>query len=244
MCRRRKTGFSTLELMVAMSMFGMFSLLMFYALQGTSKVWQRTSARDRVLRELVRARAQLTRDLMNSSAAPGQFATGKVGPSLGAGFDGDALTVLNCDDGNGKWTLDANGNAVMQRQVTYALWVPNNVNAKYGFAFSGVADADNYEEACPYKWLVRKVSPAPGGSPPAIPATWLTALTRPSNFASSEVVATLLGFRVRSSGAQWELELKATAVDDARRKLPIGSARLGASPYTLIHRFTVGANNG
>jgi len=233
--------------MISMAIFSMLTTLLAFTLRSTSKVWQRTSARDQALAQISKARNSLTRDLMNASQTVGQWATSTVGPSLGAGLDGDALTFLTCENGNTPWNIDNNGASVMTGEITYSLFVPVNVNTLYGLNFSGVADANGYEEACPYKWLVRRRDPAPTGNPVVVPANWnTTLLSRPSSLqatASSEVVSTLTGMRILQSGSQWQIELKATAVADARRKISLGSTPLGSSPYTLVQRFTVPAHN-
>lgn len=248
---RRCKGFSVLELIISISFLALFSMMMFLALQSTTQVWRRTSSRDGALRQLVRARAFLTRDLINGSGRPNQFATAPVGPSLGAGFDGDALTILTCGDGTTPWNVTTSGTSVLLQEITYSLFVPNNVNTLYGGNFVGLADAQGYEEACPYKWLVRRLDPVPAVVPPnpesVVPGNWTTALLlRPTNKTSTsttQVVSTLLGFRVLTFGTQWQFELKACAVEDARRKVPIGSAPLGSSQYTLTQRFTVPIHN-
>lgn len=246
----KRHGFTVIELAIAMGFMGLFSMMMFFALKNTSGVWRRTSSRDNAMRELVRARSFLSRDLMNGSARPNQFANTTVGPSLGAGRDGDALTILTNDNETTPWNVTTSGNSILRREVTYSLFVPNNVNTLYGSTFPGVADAQGYEQACPYKWLVRRIDPAPAVVPPnpepVIPATWTTFLVRPSSkagTATTQVVSTLLGFRVLASGGLWEFELKACAVEDARHTIGIGSTPLGSSQYTLVQRFSVPIHN-
>ena len=61
--------------------------------------------------------------------------------------------------------------------------------------------------------------------------------------ATTQVVATLHSFRILSAGPQWEFELRACAVDEARRKISLGSSLLGNSPYMLVQRFSVAVHN-
>jgi hypothetical protein len=247
----RPRGFSLLEVSFAIGFFGLFSLILFYALQNTSKMWQRSSARDAALRQIVRARSYLTRDLMNGSGRPGQSASAHVGPSLGAGWDGDAFTVLSCEDNSTPWNINSTGGSILTREVTYSLFVPQNVNARYGGSFPGLADAQGYEDACPYKWLVRRVDPAPAAVAPSpdasIPSNWTTTLlTRPASMSptsTTQVVATLHSFRILSNGPRWEFELRACAVDEARRKMALGAVALGSSPYVLVQRFALSVHN-
>ena len=248
---RPPRGFSLLEVMFAVGFFGLFSAILYFALQSTSKVWQRTSARDAALRQIVRARSFLTRDLMNGSGRPGQSASAHVGPSLSAGWDGDAFTILSCEDNTTPWNINATGGSLLTREVTYSLFVPQNVNNRYGGNYPGVADAQGYEDACPYKWLVRRVDPAPAAVAPSpdatVPANWTTSLlSRPSSLnstATQQVVATLHSFRILSNGPRWEIELRACAVDEARRKMALGSVALGSSPYILVQRFALSVHN-
>jgi len=248
---RRLRAFSLLEVLFAISFFSMFSMVLFFALQNTSKVWQRTSARDAALRQIVRARSFLSRDLQNGSGRPNQSASTRVGPSLGAGWDGDALTILSCEDNATPWSISTTGASVLTRELTYSLFVPTNVNARYGGTFPGLSDGAGYEDGCPYKWLIRRIDPVPAPAPPnpeaAVPSNWTTILlSRPSSMtstATTQVVATLHSFRILSAGPQWEFELRACAVDEARRKISLGSSLLGNSPYMLVQRFSVAVHN-
>lgn len=251
MSRRRKAAVALVELMVSMGFFGLFGAVMFYSLSSTTNVWRKTSARDGALRHLIKARTMITRDLKNASSRPKQFASDRFGPSLGSGFDGDAFTFLSCEDESTPWNINTSGQSVLTRQVTYSLVVPLNVDALYSGTFPGVADAQGYEQACPFKYLVRRWDPVPAVVSPnpesEIAGNWKTSLLfRPASLAAgsnSQVVSTLLGMRVLSSGGQWLFELKACAVQDARPKVGIGSTPLGSSPYTLVQRFAVTAHN-
>lgn len=244
-------GFTILELFLATTLFTLLGALLLVTLLSTTRVWRQTSARERALGELLKARAHLTRDIVNASQVPGQFATAQVGPSLGAGRDGDALTVLTSEDGQTPWNLQSDGSSVLTAQVSYALWVPHNVNTLFGHNFVGVADANGYEDACPYKWLMRRQDPPPALVPPAthplVASNWATTLlARPNSMTmgpNQRAVATLTGFRVLASGGLWQFELSATAVEDARQKVTLGSTSLGTSPYILVQRFSLPTHN-
>jgi type II secretory pathway pseudopilin PulG len=248
---RHPRGFALLELIVSIGFFGLFSVVMFYSLNSTAQVWRKTSGRDTALRQILRARTSIARDLKNASTRPNQFQTSKVGPSLAAGYDGDAFTFLSCENESTPWSINSSGQSVLTRQVTYSLFVPQNVNGKYGGTFPGVADTLGYEQGCPYKWLVRRWDAAPTlvapNPEPAIASNWTTNLLfRPTSMAAGsnyQIVATLLGLRVISAGSHWQIELKACAVQDAQRNIGIGATPLGNSPYTLVQRFSVTAHN-
>lgn len=247
--RGRPKGFTVVELLVAMTLFSILSALLWDTMQGTSEVWRRSSGRDGALREMLKARSYLTRDLANASRQTGQYATGTTGPSLATGKDGDALTFLSCENGTTPWNVTETGSAVMTAEITYGLFVPQNVNSKYSYTFNGVADADGYEQGCPFKWLLRRQDPVAAAPPdPTIPANWTTTfLNRPSVTvpgAGQQIVATqLLGFRVLASGPVWQIELKAVAVEDAAHTIGIGPTALGNSTYTLVQQFTIAGHN-
>ena len=171
------------------------------------------------------------------------------GPSLGAGKDGDALTFLTCENGTTPWNVTETGAAVMSAEITYGLFVPQNVNNMFSYTFPGVADADGYEQGCPFKWLLRRQDPVAAIPPdPTIPVNWTTtflnrpALTVPA--AGQQVVAhQLLGFRVLASGPVWQIELKAVAVEDAAHTIGVGPTALGNTSYTLVQQFTIAGHN-
>jgi hypothetical protein len=212
-----------------------------------SQIWQRTSARDDAIRQLHLARTRLVADLANSSRQPGQFATARVGPNLGLGYDGDALSFLSSDDGSGQstWTVDpATGAATPAAQITYYLVVPNAPKATSCVA--GAPDASGYEQQCPFKWLIRRVDPAPA-PPPTIASSWTTFLTRPTAIIQTparQVVADqLLQFRVFSAAPTWTIRLSAVAVSEATRQITLGSVPLSQSKYTLVEQFSIPAHN-
>lgn len=245
----RTGAFAVAELMVTMAIFSVLSLVLMAVLQMVTKIWYRTSARDDAIRQLHQGRARLVMDLANSSQQPDQFAIAKVGPNLGTGFDGDALSILSSDDGSRvpKWNVDpSTGRATPAAQITFYLVVPNAVKANSCLA--GPPDPSGYEQQCPYKWLIRRVDPVPAPPPdPAVPATWTTWLTRPSSLLATptlQVVADqLLEFRVLSTPPTWTIRLSAVAVTEATRQLKLGSVPLSQSKFTMVEQFTVPAHN-
>lgn len=141
--------------------------------------------------------------LANSSSSPQLTNTTTVGPSIGNGFDGDALTFLSSDDGSagGNWTADQfhrSGHPGLP-EITYYLVVPQATN-RYNLTHSaGPADSSGYEQQFPLKWLVRRVDgvtpgpvlesrldeladPADGDDQYSRPSRWW--LTNYFNFAS------------------------------------------------------------
>ena len=245
---RCRKAFSVVEVVLACGLFSLLSLVLAASFKQVSDLWRRTNARDEALKQLLLARTYLVRDLANSTSRAGTSATAQVGPNLGSGRDGDALTFLSSDSGNNdhNWNADLNsGEATLPVQVTYYCVIPN-VPTPGGLVISaGAADGQGYEQQHPFKWLVRRVDPTPSAAPPAIDSAWTSWLTRPTSLtpvANQKVVCNqLLRFRVLQTAPVWTLELSAVGVTEARRRLRLGSVPLSQSPYTLVQRFSVTA---
>ena len=246
--RRPSRAFSLPELMLSMAVFSVLTLISSMALRMVSKVWQRASARDLALRELLKASAWLERDLVNGFRAPQQSSFGPVQSGSGATRSGDALALIVPAHDQDSLRLTPDGVAQADQLVTYYLTVPT---AQASGPFAG--DAEGYEEQCPWKWLVRcqEAAPAPGapGQTPAIPAGWLasTVIQQPTTLWKTndrQVVALqLLQFRVQQGPPLWQLSLTAVAIGDARRQLALGSVPLGGSRFTLTHQVAVQVRN-
>ena len=244
-------GFTVLELTITCMLFGVLSVVLVASLSQVTGLWRRSSSRDDAVAQILKAKAAITRDLNNASAQSGQFATTHVGPSLpGSGFDGDALTFLSSDNGTSAWNNSVStGQASMQSEITYYLYIPNAANA-YGIvtpADGHAPDSTGYEQQCPCKWLLRRVDlPA---APPMTMLGWSSLLpsTQPTSLASTsqiQVVANqLFQLKVLASGPLWTIQLGAVAVADATHKIALGSLPLGQSSYTLVEQFTVPINN-
>ena len=246
---KSKRAFTVVELTLACGLFGLLSIVLAMALRQVSELWTKTNAKDEAVRNILKARSALVRDLANSSGQVGQWGVATVGPNLGTGKDSDALTFLSSDTGatGDNWTTDSSGQAILPNQITYYCVIPNVANPGGVVVSAGPADAQGYEQQHPFKWLVRRVDPAPGGSPAAIDPNWTTWLTRPTSFAmganQSVVTPQLLQFRVLNPAPLWTLELRAVSVSEARRKIALGSVPLSQGAYTLVQRFTVSAHN-
>lgn len=234
----RRKAFTVLEILIVCTIFSMLSALLWFALRNVSDLWRQSDAKDDAVRELIRARTALTRDLRNASSS--HFATARVGPNL-TGFDGDAVTFLSSDSGasNSQWNLTPDGRATLPAQVTYYLVVPNPP----GEVSAGPADSHGYEQQDPYKWLVRRVDP--GGT--SLNPAWHSWLVRPTSSSPStgwSILSTrLLGFRVLHQGPMWTLELSAVAIKDARHRGSLGSTPLRDGAFTLVDRFSVRSQN-
>lgn len=229
----RRRAFSLAEILVVLGLFSALSALLWLLLRDVSELWRKTDSKEEATRELVKVRNALTRDLCNASSS--QFATTHVGPHLGAGFDGDAITFLSSDGGQSRpeWQLDASGKARLASQVTYYLVVPD----PRGDVSAGPADAQGYEQQDPYKWLIRRLDS--GGT--TLNSAWNGWLVRPGVLdpAAAVISNRLLGFRQIDPPPLLTLEISAVAIKDARHHGPLGAMPLSGGPYTLVQRFSL-----
>ena len=245
---KSRSGFTVPELLITCVLFLVLSTILFAALHQVSRVWYRSSSRDDALSQILKAKARLVRDLANSSSSPQLTNTTTVGPSIGNGFDGDALTFLSSDDGSagGNWTADpSTGQATLACQITYYLVVPQATN-RYNLTHSaGPADSSGYEQQFPLKWLVRRVDGVTPG--PVLNPAWTSWLTRPTamtNTPAQQVVADqLLQFRVIQRAPLWTVQIAAVAINDAMRQVPLGNIPLSQSSFTLVEQITVSTGN-
>ena len=256
----KRRGFTIVEMMITLMLFGILSTVSFVAIREASVIWRKTSSRDAVSKSLGRAWSSLRRDLENIKLDTQSFATQKVSPSLGSGNDGDALCFLSPEDANGDLAVDDLGNAFMVNNIVYYLIVPQNHDQMFGMHCNGGADSAGYEMQCPHKALVRVTQDNNPSGGPADPTdnktknvlipTWNTLFTRPTNLqggtATRKVVAAnLLTFRLNpdTTNNMLRVEMSAVASEDAARNIPLGSVQLGATPYTTAQRTSFVCRN-
>lgn len=244
----RRRAFTVVELSLACALFGLLTLLLASSLKNVSDIWRKTSGKDEAVRNLLRAKSSLLRDLGNSGGKAGQWAIASVPPTL-TGKDSDALTFLSSDSGTSQpaWTVDPNGRATFASQITYYAVIPNRPNPGGTVVNSGPADAQGFEQQHPFKWLIRRVDPVASATPQALNPAWTSWLTRPASYALGaqlQVVSDqLLQFRVLRGAPLWQLELRAVSVSEARRKISLGSRPLSQGPFTVVQQFSLSTNN-
>lgn len=252
MSRRLKRAVSVLELLCAVGLFGALAILSMLALRQVTKIWQRSSARDQAVRELLKAEAVLARDLANGAKTSPQSAYQPVKAGAGAISSGDGLALILPSDQQEQLNLDSQGQPVLDRLVTYYLAVPSNVNALSGLTQQFAPDSQGYEDQCAYKWLIRKETAAPAAVPgglPAVPANWLSGpeIENPTSFwrnPDKRVVASnLLQFRVLKGPPTWEVTLTAVALADARRQIALGGVPLSPTTFAITHQVGLVAKN-
>jgi type II secretory pathway pseudopilin PulG len=251
--QRSRQAFTLFELVITMAFFAGLSVVAMLALNGALRIWGRAGSRDDATRTVDRAWTALRRDLARARLADDTLQIATSPPrSLANAKDGDAVCALSpVQPVSGELVNKRDGTAYMMRNVIYYMVVPATHTQ-----CAGGADADGYETRCPHKTLLRRVLdygvPTSGDGKSASEETldpgWENLLTRPTDLVSGradlQVIATnMLTFRCKVAGSALEVDLRATAVQEARAKLAIGAVDLLDSPYTVKQVTTVTPNN-
>ncbi len=252
------------EMLIAMTLFVGMMVAVDALLNQGMRVWHRTSGSESAALQIKRAQRYLERDLLEANYAKSR--TGLVPAHLGGGGkDGSALWFLSARGPDGKLMHSVMGPPTYQRNVLYYLVVPAGHTS-----CAGISGADQMDEACPHKLLIRKVIdsglPTPGPDPLAslevlLAADQVTAyLTQPAGHNVSammaepgvqqvEVVASdLLTFQVKKGPEpgvvrEIQIDLKAVSLEDARREVQVGAVSLARGRYTLEQLFSVFPRN-
>lgn len=242
---RRKSAFTVVELMISLSIFALMSVVFVIVLKNVTDLWRKADAKDDVIRQLLKARSSLARDLTNASSKTNEVGVSNVGPHGNPGFDGAALTFLSSDSGSNmaNWTVGPTGQAQLQTQVTYYLVVPSTPPPNGVSVTGGPADAHGYEQQNPFKWLIRRVDTGVSG----FNAGWNSWLIQPASpllpAGQTLVAERMLGFRILRTGPLWSIELSAVALRDAQKHIALGRVPLASSAYTITERFGIRTNN-
>ncbi|MBS2034469.1 type II secretion system protein [bacterium] len=243
--RSSQRAFTIVELTLACSIFALVSILMVTAFRDVGDIWRKAGGKDEAMRNILKAKASLQRDLANSGSKANQWAVAAVPPHLPPGKDSDALTFLSSDAGTSgaNWSVQADGSPNFASQITYYGVIPNRPNPGGNTVVAGAADAQGYEQQHPFKWLVRRVDPASS----TINSGWTSWLTQPTTYAlgpNQQVVCDqLLQLRVIRGAPMWIIELRAVSVAEARRKLALGNVPLSQGPFTVAQQFSVATGN-
>jgi type II secretory pathway component PulJ len=247
--RRRVTGFTLTELMIALSTTVMLLFVTFAILQNSTQVWRRVSGDQNASGQLLKAESLLRRDLFATS-----FQTVRTagGPVTLAGSDGDALWFLSAvDPATNEFIRNDDGSPRWQRNILYYSVVPSGLSVN--FSGSGI-NSGGYEVSHPHKVLVRKVididpptTPADAASQESLIADASPYLERPDKYSfpanDSETVSIvardLLSFRVLTDPLSGGVSvmLQSANVEEAAKTFPIGSASLDNPQFLVERRF-------
>ena len=243
---KSRRAFSLTEVIVALVLFGLLSALGYLCLRQVVGVQRRSAGRDEALRNLLRAAETLQRDLSNSAHQAQRWAVEPALLGTGSARSSDALALLVSPQNQDGLELSSDSKAEYSQIASYYLAVEPGRSASY------VADAEGYEEQCPWKWLIRKQSDAPAAIFPdtlsAIPAGWLAGQLEQPTILWKEpqrrvVAQNLLQFRVLQGPPMWEIRLTAVSLDEASRELALGQVPLSQHRTCLTYRVSVLAHN-
>jgi prepilin-type N-terminal cleavage/methylation domain-containing protein len=243
----RSRGFSLVEVCIALTLFALLSALAYLCLRQVIAVQRKASGRDEALRNLLRAQESLQRDLGNSSSDPEQWVYAPCQLAATAPFQtSDGLALLVADQNQDGLELSSDSKALHTAIATYYLALDPNQSTSFG------GDAQGYEDQYPWKWLIRKQSPAPAPVFPrslsALPAGWLASqLEQPIGEWKEDqrrvVARNLLQMRVVQGPPLWELSLSAISLEEAAREGGIGQMPLSQSKFCLTYRVSVVTRN-
>lgn len=262
-----RRGVSVLELVLVIGITVLLFGITQAILTSTIDTWWRINSNQASSQQLHRAQRNLEQDLRAAAferqpdrvTIAVEKAPGALESLGGSGADGDVLWFLSAVDPlTGEFRRHDDGTPFWQRNVVYYLVTPKNLAQHFDYQASGL-NVGGYEVACPFKILIRKEIDAgvPTTSDPASAEKLLTYselsahLNRPDGYncagmalGSSSVkpiAANLLSFRIdlRPEVQGVSLDLRATAIDRARREGGIDSRDLSSQPVTTQLQFVV-----
>ena len=252
---RSGRGYSLLELVVTVSLFGLLSALGFLILRNSGKVFATASGRDRAIAQLIKAEQAIRRDLEMARPGVTSLIITPAPASLGGGADSDALGFLSPQDpATGQTQTHLDGSPFWMRNIVYYLTVATDYSSGLGTTMTG-GNVGGYDYSCPVKQMVRvEIDQNPGNDPnvDTTEDTLVTALapflTRPTGVfrsATRKTVANqLLMFRCQQFGAEIRLDLFAVSLDDSRRDKGFGSTvSYQSGKYTIQHSLSVYPKN-
>ena len=262
--RKQLAGLSLAEVLIAAGLFAVFSAVLAVALKQSSSLWLSNSSQLDASARLRKVAVQLERDFPMARVADSGTSTVPASLSSG-GYDGDAVWFLShINPTDEKAHILSDGTPFWQCHVLYYCVVPRNVETLVGGTVPDGKDADNYEDRCSYKVLIRKVIDVGTATDPTDESTAETLmpnadayLTRPDGYDTSsmtaepgvmsvEIVATkLLLFRAKKDAApsRFEFDIRALSVEAQQKVAKNPSGPLLESPYTLQSLISVSARN-
>lgn len=248
MSRPRANGFGLVELIVAVSIFSLLSVLLFTLFSKGTSALILANSRQQAQLSLNKAHSWLKRDL--EQARPSQIRTKKV-PAAG---NGHAVWYLSAED-PGEANVDlkykrdsATGAPIPQANVLYYLVRPSNYTTVSGGITAAIDPDPTNDFFAPHKFLIRKVidrTPDPADREDLLTSTEVDAyLTAPTDYTLSPfageadvvdfrlIADKMLSFEVLLDQSVAEIKTSALRIDEARKRIQIGSASLKNDPLT------------
>ena len=226
-------------------------------LARTIDMWWKVNANADAQQQLYKAQNFLERDL---AAAAYETEVGRetIGieekPSdlihLAGASDGDVLWFLSAVDPVSGQFIRRDGKPFWQRNILYYAVTPTSLNT-FGFSGGGF-NLNDYETGCPFKVLVRKeidfdtpTNPDSDHPEPLLsyfdlaaylnqPDGYSTASMGAANASVRPISGNILTFRAQlvPSTRGVSIDLRATAIERAKREKPIGDRDLSNDPAT------------
>ena len=239
MNRKRPAGLTIVEMMLVMTITALVFAVTQALLARTIDMWWKVNANADAQQQLYKAQNFLERDLAGAAyeteVGRETVRIEKIPAELInlIGSDGDVLWFLTAVDPVSGQFVRRDGRPFWQRNILYYAVTPTSLDT---FDFSGGGmSAGGYESACPFKVLVRKEidfgDPTDPDSPDPEPLLGYSDvagfLNRPDGYSTASMGADLV-----PSTRGVSIDLRATAVQRAKREKPIGDRDLSNDPAT------------
>ena len=251
---RATRAFTTIEVLLASSIFILVSGVIFFALGQSTQIFAQVDGNFDALTQLRRASSWVPKDLQRTD--PATFDTKRV--TTGGGGHGNAIWMLTAVDEFGEFQRDDDGVPIYQRNILYYLVRPNNHATISDGVNCDINDGayPNGDPFCPHKILIRKVidiETDPMISEPLLTYVGVdTYLTLPDGYDLPGMVAAvgapgvvdgsirvvgsnLLSFDIDQSAPPFlRLLFRAVRINESRKEIPgFGSVDLTREPQTL-----------
>jgi hypothetical protein len=255
---------SLIEAMLVMAITSIIFAITQLLLARTIESWWKVNANSDAQQQIYKAQNFLERDLASAAyeteAGRETIRIAKAPPELVhlTGSDGDVLWFLSAVDPVSGDFVRKDGEPFWQRNILYYCVTPTSLNT---FDYLGAGTSvGGYESACPFKVLVRKeidfgdptTSDPNSVKEPLLSYSDLTAyLDRPDGYSTSSMVkpgvsvrpisGNILTFRADfvPSTKGVSIDLRATAIDRAKREGRIDTRDLSEDPATQQVRLTL-----
>lgn len=256
----RQKGFTTMEVLLASSIFMLMTGVIFFALRQSTQVFNQVDGNFDALTQLRRASSWLSKDLRRAS--PTTYESKRV--STGGGGHGNAIWMLSSEGDDGVHVRDADGVPIYQKNVLYYLVRPDNhdrVSHGVVCTIDDTAHPDG-DPFCAHKILIRKeIRREPD---PSEPETLLSQaeidsyLTLPDGFDLSGMTSeygtpgvkdgairvvgnALLSLEIDQNNLPFvRLIFRAVRINESRKEIPgFGSVVLDTLPQTLEVQYSV-----
>ena len=245
-----RRGITLTEVIVAAAVFSIVSIVLFAAVYAGQSAWLKVDDRYDAAGHLRRVELNLRQDL--KMADPSEMRAAAVGSGNGFALWFLSATDYSVPTDQQRFVRDIDGRPDWQRNILYYLIRPADHDAQVGHACGN--DPATSDAFCPHKVLIRKEINQTTIIPPGSISTYTTA---PTNYNTASMVSgavteakilsdqflyfTITGF---VPGRRLvNIDLAATRVREASKKITIGGTSLLNSPFTSRHFMLIVPQN-